>query len=358
MIRPLTCVMLSILIHSTAFAQDQQRPGALNISSSEVAGISDTVKQAFAPYHLAPIGVPEGERVGDIMDPENWTLIARADDCFPGLRPSNDWSVLPAILRLSEKGLAAALGASVGDNKAQAGGDAQAVATFQLEFSDVRVERVAQSQIRKALEKLKTRTPECERVRPFVITPSGSAQQNTARGKNVRSNNAGQSPSGETRGILADKPPPLVMGMVFYARRVVHVTTSEQMTGNAKVSLFEELKRRIGFGSSFEVKGNNNVSDTFDLIGQNSVPVAYAPAYVVTELKKAENGKVEYRVASVDPDVVQEAIRVASGGGPQYPDDELSRVFTQFLAKSHSFERPPEQVSRIEAARSVLGLGS
>jgi hypothetical protein len=51
-------------------------------------------------FHLAPIIIPEGERVVDVI---NATLIASADDCFPNLKPRETPSQLPANEIASEK---------------------------------------------------------------------------------------------------------------------------------------------------------------------------------------------------------------------------------------------------------------
>ena len=66
--------------------------------------------------------------------------------------------------------------------------------------------------------------------------------------------------------------------------------------------------------SFFDVsaKGETDESDSYDLQGKDSVPVALAPAYIISPFKRLNNGTTEYRVASLDPGQVANDIRVAA----------------------------------------------
>jgi hypothetical protein len=97
------------------------------------------------------------------------------------------------------------------------------------------------------------------------------------------------------------------------ARRVVHIRTAETLAGGAKISLGAQLVKRLGLGSGFEASGSggDNSANTVDLVGTDSVPVAYAPAFVITSTKKLANGQVEYEIASVNEESVERKIRFA-----------------------------------------------
>jgi hypothetical protein len=83
--------------------------------------------------------------------------------------------------------------------------------------------------------------------------------------------------------------------------------------GGAKLSFGAQLVKRLGLGSSFEASGSggDNSDNTFDLVGTNSIPVAFAPAFVVTATKQAANGQVKYEIAHVNDEVVEKKSRIA-----------------------------------------------
>lgn len=286
---------------SGAICQDQAgtRPTQSPAIPPELIKIFETENSVFGQFHLAPIIIPEGERVGDIIDVINATLIASADDCFPNLKPRQSSSQLPTIGISSEKELAAALGAGA---IAEASGEVRAGRIFILDFQDVRVERVSLLQLRSALKK---NVLECNSIRPFI---DASYPSEATRLKGVKKRLVGAKTS-----IVLDKPPPLLIGMLFSARRVVHVRTTETLEGGAKLSFGAQLVKRLGLGSSFVASGSggDNSANTVDLVGTNSVPFAFAPAFVVTATKQAANGQVKYQIASVNEKVVEKKIRFA-----------------------------------------------
>ena len=102
-------VFLSVFVWASvcsgAICQDQAgtRPTQSPAIPPELIKIFETEKSVFGQFHLAPIIIPEGERVGDIIDVINATLIASADDCFPNLKPRETPSQLPANEIASEK---------------------------------------------------------------------------------------------------------------------------------------------------------------------------------------------------------------------------------------------------------------
>jgi len=119
--------------------------------------------------------------------------------------------------------------------------------------------------------------------------------------------------SSTAKAIVAVKPPPFLVGMLFYARRLVHVRTMDTLAGDAKLSFGNQLLNKLGLGSTFKasVNGGDNSANTVDLVGTSLVPVAFAPAFVVTSTTKLTGGKVKYEVASVNQADVEEKIRLA-----------------------------------------------
>jgi hypothetical protein len=105
---------------------------------------------------------------------------------------------------------------------------------------------------------------------------------------------------------------------------VVHVRTTDTLGGAASLSLGAQLLKTLGLGSSFVASGSggDNSANTVDLVGTNSIPVAFAPAFVVTATKQAANGQVIYEIASVNEEVVEKKNRFAR----QSKDDALTHI--------------------------------
>lgn len=273
--KTLVSMLLWASICSGAIGQVQQATRATQTRGAlppELLKFVETETSILGQFHLAPIIIPEGERVGDIMDATNATLIASADDCFPGLKPSQTSSQLPALEIASEKELAAALGAVA---SAEASGEVRSGRTFTLDFQDVRVERASVFQLRNALRK---NAPECNSIRPFIDATYLSGSSLLKVDKLL---------IGTRKVIAADRPPPSLIEKVFYARRVVHIRTAETLAGGAKISFGAQLLKRLGLGSGFEASGSggDNSANTVDLVGTDSIPVAFAPAFVITSTK-------------------------------------------------------------------------
>src|ERR1700730_4805533 len=116
------CALFWAFVWSGAVAQEQHEtpPISSSTTSPELKTFLDNQTAMFGQFHLVPIIIPEGERVGDIIDVNNAALIAGVDDCFPGLKPRTTPSQLPAFTIQSEKELAVALGAG---QIAEASGD-------------------------------------------------------------------------------------------------------------------------------------------------------------------------------------------------------------------------------------------
>ncbi len=153
--------------------------------------------------------------------------------------------------------------------------------------------------------------------------------------------------------------------MLFSARRVVHVRTSETLEGAAKLSFGAQLLNRLGLGASFVASGSggDNSANTVDLVGTNSIPVAFAPAFVVTSTKQAANGQVKYEIASVNEEVVEEKIRFArrSQGGSftHIAAEPVSRVRHSREARMHRAPTPSASAGPMGAilGPTLYGVG-
>jgi hypothetical protein len=208
-------------------------------------------------------------------------------------------SQLPAITISSEKELAAALG--LGD-LADASGEVRAGQNFILDFDQVHLQKVSLVQLRVALKKS---MQECEAVRPFIDASYSPPAPTRAKGKTLVADAMAT--------IVATRPPPLLIGMVFTARRVVHISNSEAIGGDAQLSFTQNLMKRLHITSGFKVSGGGKVnsSQIVDLVSEKLVPVAFAPAFVVTATRQFGQGQTSYELASVDPDSLQSEIQYA-----------------------------------------------
>jgi hypothetical protein len=279
-LRP-AAALVALAMSSSAFSQQAGGPTATAAPQPQLDQVLDTQQREFGNFKLAPIIVPEGEEVGDLIDPNTTALIARAEDCFDGLRARKSASQLPSILTHSEKEIAAGLG--VGGTLASASGEGREGDSFILEFADVQVAKVSLVQLR---ETLKKDVPECQELRPFIdaaYTPAIPAT--TKPGKKGARRVAEISSSITARGnpIVSDKPPPLLLGTVFTARRVIRIESSHTLGAKAKLSLAQGLIEKLGLGSAFEASaaGNSETTEAVVIEAKEAVPVAFAPAFVV-----------------------------------------------------------------------------
>lgn len=267
-------LLVLFLFQTNARAEDRPTSRAPGVNE-----ISNVLKTNLEIYHLAPIVVPQGEKVGDLIDLNSGSLIAGAEECFPKLKPRAAASMLPEIAIASERELAAALGVDAG-NVANADGSKRIDQKFSLDFDNVRVERVSVLQLRIAL---KRKVPECELVRPFL--------ERGAR-------------------LISDRQLPLLIGMIFFARRVIHVTTTDTRAAEAKVSLVDSLMKKLGLHGGFkaEARGEEQTSTNIDIVAKEIVPVAFAPALVIDSIRHANNGRPFFNVRALDYATLQRLV--------------------------------------------------
>jgi hypothetical protein len=85
----LVSILLWASFCSGAIGQDQPatRGTPSSVAPPELLKFIETETSILGQFHLAPIIIPQGERVGDIIDVANATLIAGSDDCFPASDP-------------------------------------------------------------------------------------------------------------------------------------------------------------------------------------------------------------------------------------------------------------------------------
>jgi hypothetical protein len=367
MLRVPTSIALSLLTGSLAIAQVQKGPQAAGPPPGKLTNFLDTEKSVFAKWHIAPIIVSENEQVGDIIDSDTTALIAGADDCFPGLAPRKGSSTLPAFTILSERGLAAALRA--GDTIG-AGGEVSKAQQFLLDFKDVQVAKVSTVQLR---ERLNSKIPECAKIRPFIDASYVPVQQLKQKNKvtAIVSNNVNNAfdlsiIKGEGTAI-SDKPPPLLVGTLFSARRVIRVITTEKLDAKAKLSFAGQLMADLGLGSKFglSAEGGTEATNAFTIESKDIVPVALVPAFVVTESRKLASGITEYKLAAVDPDAINESIKIARAiednsfeGVVAAWNDPTGNLRDQFVIldpKTWTFEpHPAREKPGLVAAQSTI----
>jgi hypothetical protein len=282
--------------NQAANAQGQAAPSSAT-TAQDLASFVEQERQLLAPFHLIPIVVPRGERVGDNFDRKTSTLLAGADDCFPRLKIRKEPGQLPSITTFSERGLAAALGAS-GVLNVEGGTTIKRV--YVLSFKDVEVQTASVVQLRKAIPRKSAQ--ECEVVRPYLQAlgsskPVASSLKISIRGLKIPPRRVATLATENTQAQL-----PVVIGTIFYARRVLRVALSENLDAQAKLSWGQSFLQSFGLNSSFRLSadGGSVNSNAVEFVGEAVIPVAYAPAFD-TETKVAEGGKTTMQIAEITP---------------------------------------------------------
>lgn len=226
--------------------------------------IAEGVRNLLEPYGLVPILVSWGERVGDVLHPRRLVLMAGADECFPGLQPRRTPVQLPSVAGGNARSLAAALGAPgiAEANISQAG-----VASFELAFSDVEATVASIHQLRTTL---KRNIPECEGLRSALEAFSSSELTQSKSGP------------ARSRAISNNVEPPILIGALYRARRIVRITMQDKIDASANISVGERILRLFGARRSFDIKASrfSNEANTIELIGQQVVPVAFSQAFI------------------------------------------------------------------------------
>ncbi len=299
--RALTAAAIATLFLAVSNQSANAQQPATEVDKNPPQGVASFVaelRELFAPFHIIPIIVPRGEQVGDFFDRQANILLASADDCFPKLKIRTQQGQLPSVFTVSSRGLAAALGAS---GVLEAEGGAAHKQTYTLSFRDVEVHTASVVQLRNALP---TKSPqECELIRPF-LQALGSAKPTPAV-----SIPGLKAPLRRVATVKADsKPPqiPIVIGTVFYARRVLRVDVIETLSGEANLSLGQKLLQGLGLGSAFKISTKADFGDfhSVEFVGNTLIPVAYAPAFDVAKMDIAE-GKATLQISEINPEEIR-----------------------------------------------------
>ena len=342
-------IALALFVTTTAFAVAQE-----TTASAPIIDFLREQRAIYSTFHIAPIVIPEGEQVGDLIDTDTTVLIAGKADCFDTLSVEQGPSNLLAYSTLTKKGLAAALG--VGDI-ASADADANQGQTYILDYQDVQVERVSTLQFR---TRLKKNIRECANIGPYLGAP------NTPTDKSTRKSRTTPAASNTTHVIgivVSDKPPPLLIGTLFKGRRVIKVRLTENIDASAQLSMGAKLLEYLHLGSMFNISAaaGSTSSNTFTIVAKDILPVALVPAYVVTGTRKLANGSSSYTVATVDTDAIMAQIAVAKA----IENNSLEDVVAQKSAPptvltvnpvTWKFEKHPlEQATKIAKRETYFG---
>ncbi len=210
----------------------------------------------LADYGLVPIIVPHGQQVGDLFRADSWLLVARAEDCFPGLSANVRRSpgALPTVSGHSARGLSAALGIS---SVAEVSLGAIGEHNWELSFADVEITSASVLQLRALL---RTDEPECAAIKPALeasLMPGGAP--------------------------VVVPPQSLVIGTLYEAKRVLRISLSDEKTAQAELSVFDDLLHKFGLTASTKIGGGGSSSgaSTISITGDRPVPVAFGPAFVI-----------------------------------------------------------------------------
>jgi len=292
-------VAILLVVSQTANAQQPAASSTPPAAKDDLASFVEFERELLAPYHLIPIIIPRGERVGDNFDSETSTLIASADDCFPKLAVRKQPGQLPSITTYSERGLAAALGAA---GVLDVSGDGNVKRLYTLSFRDVEVQTASVVQLRNAMDVKAAQ--ECEAIRPFLQALATSKPTRPASNVSVPGL---KFPNQRLATLATDTKlpkPPLVIGTVYYARRVLRVAHSENLDAAGKLSLGQSFLQNLGLNSTFKLSADASsmTSKSLEFVGDAIIPVAYQAAYKVTGSNVAEGGKTTLQLAEISPE--------------------------------------------------------
>jgi hypothetical protein len=299
---PVTLVLTLLLLAVADQSANAQAPigPATDTSAESFASYVQQQRQLLATFHIEPIIIPRGERVGDSFDRASSTLIAGVDDCFPKLKIRTDSGQLPSMTTQSNRGLAAALGAS---GILQAEGEGSINQLYVLSYRDVEVRTVSVVQLRNAI--LPKSAQECEMVRPYLQALGSSKSRATDLGMPVPGL---KQPTRRIASVVTDtKPPPipLLIGTVYHARRVLRVGLARNLDANARLSMGQKVLQVMGLETKFKVSAQGGSSEALEFIGDSVIPVAYAPAFTVTASDVAEGGKTTVQIAEINPEEIR-----------------------------------------------------
>jgi hypothetical protein len=215
----------------------------------------------FRAFNLLPIFVPEGQDVGDVYDRGDWTFQDRGDKCFPQL-PKMPMlpSALPGMLETNRLDAVAALGILDEFGGSVSGALAD---TASIQFRDVQVRKVAAGDLRDHL------SDRCAYLSSLVhdvpVTP----------GEMLRA--------------------PVVIGRVVYGRATVFVGITNQANASFKADVDAVVKRVAHVQGSVI---SADIAAELGFVSKNgiflesteSVPIAFAPAFLAKELSTSVRG--------------------------------------------------------------------
>lgn len=243
--------------------------------------LAEQLQKQLEPYRLRPILVPRGEQVGDVYDASTSILLAASQDCFPRLAPRRTPGQLPGAVTENASGLAAALGVS-GPVGAEIGGGDGNRWRFELSFRDVEASLASVVQLRQGLQR---GIAECDALRPYLESLEA----------------AGARPGGRRIAAApASGPPPLLLGTVFLARRVLRVSLDSQRSAAARLSLPQALLNLLGAQFQAKAGAGRSESNMWEFVGNQVIPVAFAPAFVPVVFRNRGNGEALAIVHEVD----------------------------------------------------------
>jgi hypothetical protein len=215
----------------------------------------------FRVLNLLPIFVPEGQDVGDVYDSANWTFQDRADKCFPELPTTPPVSsTLPGIIETSRADAIATLGIFDEFGGSVSGALADVAS---IQFRDVQIKKVAAGDLRDHLSSRCAYLSDL--VQDVLVTP----------GNMLRA--------------------PVVIGRVVYGRATVFVGITKQADANLKANVDAVVKRVAHIEGSVIPA---DVAAKLGFVSENgvflesseSVPIAFAPAFLAKELSTSVRG--------------------------------------------------------------------
>jgi hypothetical protein len=197
-------------------------------------------------FGVTPVLLPRGQRVGDVYDLQDRTLVATREECFRPLTVKSEGSTLPGLITGSSAGLLLGLSmAQLADAELQA----EIGTGFQVSFQDVWHEEASLVEFR---DKLRSKCAFLHEI--LGLDTQVGASLSTIRAARL-----------------------LLVGETFQGKRVFRISVARSTNTQVKASLLTTLLRRLGIDLSAKAVAGLQDRSIVEITDISPVAIALRP---------------------------------------------------------------------------------